>query len=161
MYAAPELLTTGRLSQAADSYAFGLLLYQAITGQAPFPGLGTMQIIVQVAQQGLRPKIPDAFPPQLADLAQRCWSSDPQARCAAAAALCAGTAACGRRACGEQPPLLLLLALSHRRPSCLAPCLPRRPTATQIINELIAYSAAYSRAAGAPAHAAGAGDVAA
>ncbi len=41
-----------------------------------------MQIIVQVSQQGHRPDVPADCPPFLAALLQRCWSQDPQQRCA-------------------------------------------------------------------------------
>ena len=42
-----------------------------------------------VLQKGYRPPIADWCPPQLAQLMQRCWQADPQARPDAAAAVAA------------------------------------------------------------------------
>ncbi len=40
----PELLTTGRLSRSADTYAFGVLLWEMYTGQRPWAGMLQMQV---------------------------------------------------------------------------------------------------------------------
>lgn len=39
-----------------------------------------MQLILQVSQQGLRPKVPEGCSPALAELMQRCWHKDPAQR---------------------------------------------------------------------------------
>ncbi|EFN50522.1 hypothetical protein CHLNCDRAFT_29026, partial [Chlorella variabilis] len=80
-HASPELLTDGRLTKASDVFAFGILLWELVTGLRLFPDMHHMQIIVQVTQKGYRPPIPADFPPPLADLVRRCWAEDPRARC--------------------------------------------------------------------------------
>mmetsp|Transcript_3321 Transcript_3321/g.9610 ORF Transcript_3321/g.9610 Transcript_3321/m.9610 type:complete len:877 (-) Transcript_3321:642-3272(-) len=44
----PELLTTGRLSKGADTYAFGVLLWEMFTGQRPWGGMLQMQIVFNI-----------------------------------------------------------------------------------------------------------------
>lgn len=36
---APEVMTSGRISKAADVYSFGILLWELYTGRHPFVGL--------------------------------------------------------------------------------------------------------------------------
>lgn len=50
----------------------------------PLP-LPCTQILFAVMHKGYRPPIADWCPPQLAELMQRCWVADPQARPDAAA----------------------------------------------------------------------------
>ncbi|KAL4452143.1 hypothetical protein ABPG75_007805 [Micractinium tetrahymenae] len=78
-HAAPELLSTGRLTKAADIYAFGLIMHEMLSGSMAFAGIPTFQIITLVTQQGYRPAMPDC-PAPLADLMQRCWAGDPRDR---------------------------------------------------------------------------------
>lgn len=40
----PELLTAGQLSKAADSYAFGTLLWELLTGERPWDRMQPMQV---------------------------------------------------------------------------------------------------------------------
>lgn len=40
----PELLTAGQLSKAADSYAFGTVLWELLTGERPWGRLQPMQV---------------------------------------------------------------------------------------------------------------------
>lgn len=47
-----------------------------VAGEELYPGLTTMQVILQVSQSGLRPTIPESCPPALASLMQRCWAKD-------------------------------------------------------------------------------------
>ena len=57
----------------------------ATGGRELYPGLGPLQIILQVSQHGQRPEVPGDAPPALAALMQRCWSPDPTVRPTAAA----------------------------------------------------------------------------
>ena len=61
----PELLTTGRLSKAADTYSFGVLLWEMYTGQRPWAGMLQMQIIFNVTVQGKQLEFPSDAPEQI------------------------------------------------------------------------------------------------
>ena len=52
-YMAPEQMTGGEVGPAADIYAFGLVLYEVVTGRLPFPGTG-----IATAKRRLREAIP-------------------------------------------------------------------------------------------------------
>ncbi|PRW55899.1 kinase [Chlorella sorokiniana] len=76
-YAAPELLTQGKLTKAADVFSLGIIMWEVVSGgQELYPGLTAMQVILQVSQHGQRPEPPADCPPALQDLMQRCWSQD-------------------------------------------------------------------------------------
>ncbi len=59
-YMAPEQATDAALTEAADWYAVGVLLYEALTGVLPFPGRGLQQI---VRKQHDTPLVPTAIAP--------------------------------------------------------------------------------------------------
>lgn len=77
-HAAPELLTTGRLTKASDVFSFGRLAYELVSGERLFKGMHPMQIVLQVTQNHWGPVLPDDLP--LADLLRRCMAEDPHAR---------------------------------------------------------------------------------
>lgn len=67
----PELLTTGRLSKAADTYSFGVLLWEMYTGQRPWAGMLQMQVIFNVTVQKKQLLFPPDAPQQLKVLLNR------------------------------------------------------------------------------------------
>ncbi|KAL4457609.1 hypothetical protein ABPG75_012474 [Micractinium tetrahymenae] len=75
-YAAPELLSHGKLTKAADIYSLGIVMWEAVAARELYPDLMAMQVILQVSQHGLRPEVPASCPPALAELMQRCWAQD-------------------------------------------------------------------------------------
>src|SRR2546423_2957277 len=48
-YMAPELLRDGKASQASDVFSLGVILYEMVTGQKPFPATAEGNAIVPVA----------------------------------------------------------------------------------------------------------------
>jgi len=73
---APELTTNQLHNEKIDVYSFGILIYELITGERPFDGLSGFALLEKV-RNGVRPNI-DIFQkkhPQVAILAQQCWSS--------------------------------------------------------------------------------------
>jgi PAS domain-containing protein len=76
----PELLTTGRLSRSADTYAFGVLLWEMYSGQRPWAGMLQMQIIFNITVQKKQLEFPADTPANFKCLAARCMSSEPAER---------------------------------------------------------------------------------
>lgn len=71
---APEVIE-GQLNKGSDVYAFGMLLWQMVTAQQPFQGMGQTAVLLGV-REGLRPVWPeDCFSP-LRKLGQQCLSQD-------------------------------------------------------------------------------------
>jgi serine/threonine protein kinase len=95
-YMSPEQLAGKQLDGRADLYSAGVVLYQCLTGKAPFDGETTMNIVYQVlhfnppAPHEIRPEVPRA----LSDLVMRCLAKSADQRFAsldaALAALLAG-----------------------------------------------------------------------
>ncbi|KAK9843472.1 hypothetical protein WJX81_004368 [Elliptochloris bilobata] len=77
---APEVLRDGHIAKAGDVWAFGVLLYSALTGRRPFEGCTQMQVIHKVIIEGCRPEFPADAPADLAELGCRCLAVDPAAR---------------------------------------------------------------------------------
>jgi hypothetical protein len=75
-YLAPEQLGRAPVTPAADVFALGVVLFEALTGRRPY------------AEGGGRsepPPLPPGTPAELADLTTRCLAADPAARPTAAA----------------------------------------------------------------------------
>ncbi len=80
-YMSPEQASLAPLSRASDWYAFGVMLYEALTGERPFKG-STHEILR--AKQELVPRPPSALvpevPPDLEALCMRLLSRSPADR---------------------------------------------------------------------------------
>ena len=77
---APELLLHGRMSKAADVYAFGIMLYELFTASEPFHGVPQALLGHQVIHERKRPAFPMRPPEDFARLVEDCWHSDPLIR---------------------------------------------------------------------------------
>ncbi|MEC7524673.1 MAG: serine/threonine-protein kinase [Myxococcota bacterium] len=81
-YIAPEVITGGEASPAADVYALGMVLYVMLTGTEPFDG-GTPNEIIRAALAA-PPGPPSAARPGITEsvdrLVMRCLARDPAAR---------------------------------------------------------------------------------
>ena len=78
---APEQFEGHRTSEKVDQYAFGVLLWELLTGQQPWQELDhPMQIIFAVGVQGQRLPVPDACPALMSDLLHACWDESPDGR---------------------------------------------------------------------------------
>ncbi|KAG2444372.1 hypothetical protein HXX76_001128 [Chlamydomonas incerta] len=90
-YMAPEAFdvthTTG-LSDRADIYSFGVILWEMLTGLRPWADVNMLQIAVSVTMRQERPPLallaPPRCPARLAALVAHCWEPDPRRRPAAA-----------------------------------------------------------------------------
>jgi len=90
-HAAPEVLSQSRMTKQGDVYAFGIIAWELVAGEDPYPGMLAVQIILQVVQHGYRPPRPAACPDPLWALMQRCWATEAHDRCGCgrASGLCA------------------------------------------------------------------------
>ncbi len=82
-HAAPEVLLAGAATctPAADVYAFGVLLWEMLSGQAAWAGLRAAQVVFQVVvlKQGL--PSPSGLPAALSSLLSCCLAQQAQDRC--------------------------------------------------------------------------------
>ncbi|KAI8468772.1 MAG: kinase-like domain-containing protein [Monoraphidium minutum] len=106
LYASPELLRKRELSPAADTFAFGVLLYELLarrlvawsddSEQAAFyersvrggkinvkkHGDESLQLLAYAERvaDGYRPPLPEHWPAEVVSLVDRCWAADPAER---------------------------------------------------------------------------------
>ncbi|HVO72143.1 MAG TPA: serine/threonine-protein kinase, partial [Aggregatilineaceae bacterium] len=81
-YLCPEALQGGEVDQRADIWAFGVILFELLTGQRPFAGDNLSQVITSILTQpapDLESLRPDT-PPALVDLLYRMLEKDPTKR---------------------------------------------------------------------------------
>lgn len=76
----PELLTSGSLTKAADSYAFGIILWEICHGVRPHNGLTHTQVLAAVAIDKKRLQFAPSIDARVAALGERCMSFDPAER---------------------------------------------------------------------------------
>jgi len=81
-WSAPEVLRGEPYDEKADVFSFGIVLWEVISRQRPYPNENPMQLIGRVAFQkpSLRPPIPDCEYPGMIDLMIRCWHDVPGVR---------------------------------------------------------------------------------
>nr|CAB3488221.1 unnamed protein product [Digitaria exilis] len=77
---APEFLRGEPSNEKCDVYSFGVILWELLTMQQPWSGLGPAQVVGAVAFQNRRLPIPKDTSPELAALVESCWDDDPRQR---------------------------------------------------------------------------------
>ncbi|KAG5541896.1 hypothetical protein RHGRI_021658 [Rhododendron griersonianum] len=77
---APELLRGEPSNEKSDVYSFGVILWELVTMQQPWSGLGPAQVVGAVAFQNRRLAIPQNTSPILASLMESCWAGEPAER---------------------------------------------------------------------------------
>ncbi|XP_065879539.1 serine/threonine-protein kinase CTR1-like isoform X2 [Euphorbia lathyris] len=77
---APEFLRGEPSNEKSDVYSFGVILWELVTMQQPWNGLGPAQVVGAVAFQNRRLTIPQNTSPVLASLMESCWADEPSER---------------------------------------------------------------------------------
>jgi serine/threonine protein kinase len=80
LYMAPEIDDTADYGFAVDVYAFGVLVYEIMTGEEPYKELRGPLAIHKAVRAGRRPPIPNSLPKDLRQLIERCWAQEPKDR---------------------------------------------------------------------------------
>jgi Protein tyrosine and serine/threonine kinase len=77
-WSAPELFLGHHISQAADVYSFGIIMWEIMTLQTPFKAMSIDQIRHTVVSDKQRPQIPQRhkMTESYLDLMRVCWSQD-------------------------------------------------------------------------------------
>lgn len=77
---APELLECRPYGFPVDVYAYGMVLFELLTGVLPFEGLQQAEIVRAVGK-GERPDIPEKYRNEaIVQLIEACWSQNPEDR---------------------------------------------------------------------------------
>lgn len=93
-YLAPEVFRGDRYTESADTFSYGVLLWELLARERPYKGLNAQSAAFKVAVEGLRPTL-DAIDARVAlyaaaggpaahttarALMQQCWAEDPSTR---------------------------------------------------------------------------------
>ncbi|KAG2497807.1 hypothetical protein HYH03_004078 [Edaphochlamys debaryana] len=82
---APESFVEGEpVDSSADVYAFGILMWELISGKQPYHDRNLKQLPHEVVNKGLRPTFPPNTPDVYKSLAKSCWGPLPRNRPTAA-----------------------------------------------------------------------------
>lgn len=85
MYMAPEVLMSHVYDSSADLYSIGTIVYQCLTGRAPFHATSPQELRAFYERSDqLRPSIPSGTSPQLAELICSLLRKNPKERLQAA-----------------------------------------------------------------------------
>lgn len=84
-WSSPEQLkerssATVKVVQSDDVYSFGVIFWELMTEQVPFPGFSRQKLFQKVAVENYRPQIPEDMPRIASDMLKSCWNTDPNMR---------------------------------------------------------------------------------
>ncbi|MBB5511776.1 serine/threonine-protein kinase [Neomicrococcus aestuarii] len=81
-YVSPELVTGGNADKRSDLYAIGIMLFELLTGEQPFQGQNSMQIVFKHVNETvpLPSTVVPEIPQDLDELVEWCTAKDPEAR---------------------------------------------------------------------------------
>jgi serine/threonine-protein kinase len=95
-YMAPEQVTGQNVTEQADVYAFGVLLFELLSSQKPISGDTMERIFYSILNEPLNldPLVQAGAPPAVCDLVARCTAKSPAARPLGFGAVCAELEQC-------------------------------------------------------------------
>jgi len=76
---APEAIAQGQYSKATDSFSFGVVMWEIITGQEPWQGISAVEAAIKIVTEGKRLDMPDTLP-WLQSIMADCWMTEPENR---------------------------------------------------------------------------------
>lgn len=80
-WSAPEVVRWQEYTEKADVYSFGILLWELWVREVPYDGLTRDQVILSVAMENARPKIPpNKVPVNWRKLIEICWETEQSKR---------------------------------------------------------------------------------
>ncbi|XP_070565828.1 mitogen-activated protein kinase kinase kinase 20-like [Ptychodera flava] len=77
---APEVIQSSPVSETADTFSYGVVLWELLTREVPFKGMEGIQIAWLVVDKCERLAIPSSCPDCFAELMRQCWLEDPKER---------------------------------------------------------------------------------
>jgi len=79
-WTAPEVLNNIKYTEKADVYSFAICLWEMCTRADPYYGMPPFKVVVSVANEDLRPEIPNDINSLFRDVIIQCWDRDPAVR---------------------------------------------------------------------------------
>ena len=79
-FMAPEVFRHEQYSEKVDVYSFALILYNMLSGHAPWPDKGGVVAVAGAALRGSRPEIPRHWDETMIALIQSCWVEPAEVR---------------------------------------------------------------------------------
>ncbi|XP_019123581.2 mitogen-activated protein kinase kinase kinase 11 [Larimichthys crocea] len=77
---APEVIKSSTFSKGSDVWSYGVLLWELLTGEAPYKGIDGLAVAYGVAVNKLTLPIPSTCPEPFVQLMEECWDQDPHRR---------------------------------------------------------------------------------
>uniref|UniRef100_W5UF66 mitogen-activated protein kinase kinase kinase n=1 Tax=Ictalurus punctatus TaxID=7998 RepID=W5UF66_ICTPU len=77
---APEVIKSSTFSKGSDVWSYGVLLWELLTGEAPYRGIDGLAVAYGVAVNKLTLPIPSTCPEPFTQLMSGCWDQDPHHR---------------------------------------------------------------------------------
>ncbi|XP_014442302.1 mitogen-activated protein kinase kinase kinase 21 [Tupaia chinensis] len=77
---APEVIKSSVFSKGSDVWSYGVLLWELLTGEAPYRGIDGLAVAYGVAVNKLTLPVPSTCPEPFARLMKECWEQDPHIR---------------------------------------------------------------------------------
>mmetsp|Transcript_43719 Transcript_43719/g.137291 ORF Transcript_43719/g.137291 Transcript_43719/m.137291 type:complete len:141 (-) Transcript_43719:57-479(-) len=79
-WTAPEVIRQENYTLKADVFSYAIILWELVTGKEPYDGMEGLNVAYAVADDGLRPDVPNICPEGYPELLAECWSDDPEER---------------------------------------------------------------------------------